>query len=186
MGSEEVILTYPDFNKEFDIHTDASDLQLGAVISQKDENGNGCPVTFYSRKLIPVQRCYTTTEQELLSVIEMLHEFKNVLLGYLINVYMDHKNITHDAFLYSSDCVMCWVLYISEFGPKIKYIKGNKNIMADNLSRVPANRTKNSEHKNTFKEIAKIEWFLASKKASKEAMTDEHWMCQIFPSACQY
>ena len=32
--SRKTLLSYPDFNQPFDIHTDASDLQLGAVISQ--------------------------------------------------------------------------------------------------------------------------------------------------------
>ena len=32
--SRETLLSYLDFNQPFDIHTDASDLQLGAVISQ--------------------------------------------------------------------------------------------------------------------------------------------------------
>eukprot|EP00957_Ditylum_brightwellii_P045029 3416050-Ditylum_brightwellii.AAC.1 len=35
MLSKEVLLTYLNFNKPFDIQTDASDLQLGVVISQK-------------------------------------------------------------------------------------------------------------------------------------------------------
>ena len=30
---QDTLLAYPDFNKRFDIHTDASDHQLGAVIS---------------------------------------------------------------------------------------------------------------------------------------------------------
>ena len=41
------LLTYPDSNKEFKIHTDASKFKLGAVISQKGE-----PIDLYSRKLI--------------------------------------------------------------------------------------------------------------------------------------
>ena len=41
--SRETLLSYPDFNEPFKIHTDASKLQLGAVISQK-----GKPVAFYS------------------------------------------------------------------------------------------------------------------------------------------
>ena len=41
----EVLLDYPDFNAPFEIHTDASKLQIGAVIPQK-----GKPVAFYSQK----------------------------------------------------------------------------------------------------------------------------------------
>ena len=51
--SNEVMLKFPDFSKTFEIHTDASDLQLGAVISQKDDAGNNQPIAFFSRKLTP-------------------------------------------------------------------------------------------------------------------------------------
>ena len=44
--SRETLLTYPDFTQTFDIHTDASKTQLGAVISQK-----GKPIAFYSGKI---------------------------------------------------------------------------------------------------------------------------------------
>ena len=40
------LLTCPYFKESFKIHTNASDLQLGEVISQK-----GKPITFYSKKL---------------------------------------------------------------------------------------------------------------------------------------
>ena len=65
-----VLLLYPDFNKPFHIHTDASHYQLGAVISQDNR-----PIAFYSRKLQPTQTRYTTTERELLLIIETLKEF---------------------------------------------------------------------------------------------------------------
>ena len=71
--TKETILNYPDFNKVFDIHTDTSDRQLGTVISQE-----GKPLAFYSRKLSSAQHNYTTTDQELLSIVETLKEFRNM------------------------------------------------------------------------------------------------------------
>ena len=53
--------------------TDASHLQLGAVISQDNK-----PIAFYSRKLNPAQQRYTTTERELLSIVETLKEFRGL------------------------------------------------------------------------------------------------------------
>ena len=44
MVCRETLLTYPDWSKPFDIHTDASDYQLGSVISQE-----GKPIAFFSR-----------------------------------------------------------------------------------------------------------------------------------------
>ena len=44
--AKETLLVYPDFNLTFDIHTDVSDHQLQAIISQK-----GLPIAFYSCKL---------------------------------------------------------------------------------------------------------------------------------------
>ena len=41
--SRETLLVYPDFNKPFEIHTDASKVQLGAVISQDNK-----PIAFYA------------------------------------------------------------------------------------------------------------------------------------------
>jgi hypothetical protein len=82
--SKEVLLAYPDFNKPFIIHTDASHTQLGAVILQDER-----PIAFYSRKLKPEQTRYTTTERELLSIVETLKEFRNILLGHRIVVHTD-------------------------------------------------------------------------------------------------
>ena len=77
----------------FEIHTDASKLQLGAVISQK-----GKPIAFYSRKMNSAQHNYITTEKELLSIVEILKEFCNIILGHQITVYTDHKNRTYRIF----------------------------------------------------------------------------------------
>ena len=89
----EVMLSYPDFSKPFEIHMDASKTQLGAVISQ-----GGKPIAFYSLKLNPAQTRYTTTERELLAIVKTMKEYKNILFGYKIIVYTDHLNLTHKQF----------------------------------------------------------------------------------------
>jgi len=99
--AREVMLAYPDFSKPFEIHTDASHYQLGAVISQ-----GGKPIAFYSRKLNPAQTRYTTTERELLSIVETLKEYRNILLGHEIEVFTDHKNLVYKHF--NTEHVMHW------------------------------------------------------------------------------
>ena len=85
--AREVMLAYPDFSKPFQIHTDASHYQLGAVISQ-----DGKPIAFHSRKLNPAQTRCTTTERELLSVVETLKEHRNILLGHEMEVFTDQES----------------------------------------------------------------------------------------------
>ena len=68
--ASETLLAYPNFSKPFEIYTDASHTQLGAVVSQE-----GKPIAFCSRKLTAPQTRYTTTERELLSIVETLKEF---------------------------------------------------------------------------------------------------------------
>jgi hypothetical protein len=85
-------LAYPDFSKVFEIYTDASSKQLGAVITQDNR-----PIAFFSRKLSPAQRKYSVTEIELLAIVETLKEFKGMLWGQPIKVCTDHKNLIRDA-----------------------------------------------------------------------------------------
>ena len=50
--------------------------------------------------LTDAQTQYTVIEQELLSIVEMLHEFQTILLGHEIIIYMDHKN--HNSVVWPS------------------------------------------------------------------------------------
>jgi len=86
MVTKETLLTYLHFNEEFVIHTDVSDIQLGAVITQQ-----GKPLAFYSCKLNPTQIRYTTIERELLAIVKTLKEFCNILLEQTITIYTDQK-----------------------------------------------------------------------------------------------
>jgi hypothetical protein len=68
--AKDVVLDYPDFTKLFEIYTDASTMQLGAVITQDNR-----PIAFFSRKLSETQTKYSVTEIELLAIVETLKKF---------------------------------------------------------------------------------------------------------------
>ena len=127
------LLAYPDHNIPFHIETDASDLQLGAIIKQ-----NGKLVGFYTRKLTPAQCNYSTIEKELLSIVKTFHEFCSMLLGANIHVYTDHKNLTHKLSQYVTQHVLHWHLLLEEYNPTFHYLKGPDNILVDALSRLPS------------------------------------------------
>ena len=89
MIAQEVLLTYPDPNLPFYIETDASDLQLGAVVYQ-----NNKPIVFFSRKLTPAQTRYPASDKEALCIQEVLQEYRGILYGSEIHIRTDHQNLT--------------------------------------------------------------------------------------------
>ena len=136
--AKQTILAFPDFAKEFHIYTDASNTQLGAVIMQ-----DGKPLAFYSPKLDSAQKNYTTGEQELLSIVETLKEFRTLLWGQKLIVHTDHKNIVYGNL--SNDHLIRWKMLLEEYGPKFVHIRGKDNVVADALSRLEFKENKHPE-----------------------------------------
>lgn len=62
------VLRSPDFTKEFVLLTDASDIGVGAVLSQLDDEGNDYPLAYFSRTLLPQEQRYFTVEKECLAI----------------------------------------------------------------------------------------------------------------------
>jgi RNase H-like domain found in reverse transcriptase len=130
--SKETLLSFPNFNKPFHMYTDASNYQLGSVIMQDDK-----PLAFYSRKLNPTQKRYTTREQELLSIVETLKEFRTLLYGQRVVVHTDHKNILYGNLV--NNQIARWQLLLEEYSPEIVHVKGDDNVIADALLCMEAN-----------------------------------------------
>ena len=63
------VLSYPHLDKEFVLQTDASDCGLGAVLAQKDSQGNEHVVAYASRTLNDREKHYSAMEKEALAVV---------------------------------------------------------------------------------------------------------------------
>jgi hypothetical protein len=116
--AKDVVLAYPYYSKVFEIYTDASSKQLGAVITQDNR-----PIAFFSRKLSNTQCKYSINKIKLLAIVKTLNEFKGVLWGQNMKVFTDHANLMRDAIGLTSDQVYQWRLLLEEYGPEIVYIK---------------------------------------------------------------
>ena len=132
LARRDCLLRWPTHDAPFEIDTDSSDYQLGGVIKQ-----NGFPIAYYSRKLSPAQKNYTTIEKECLGIVETLKEYRTLLLGNEIVINCDHKNLTHNLTKFNTQRVLRWRILIDEFGATFKHKAGEENVIADALSRVP-------------------------------------------------
>ena len=74
------------------LDTDASDVAVGAVLSQVVD-GVERPIAFYSRIMNSAQRNYCPTKRELLAVIAALQHFTHYLLGTHVILRTDHHSL---------------------------------------------------------------------------------------------
>jgi hypothetical protein len=144
-----MVLAYLDFTIPFEIYMNASNKQVGLVIQQ-----NGQPLAFYSCKLTDTQTCYTVIALEHLAIDETLQEYCTILLGHIVKIYINHKNLTFANF--NTDCVHCWQLILEEYGLEIVYPPGAHNIVANFLGCHPIS-TDSFNEINCIDEIFPIE-----------------------------
>jgi hypothetical protein len=60
-----------------------------------------------------------------------------MLLGHHIVMRTDHKNLTYPNSTHTSNRVLRQRLLLEEYGVELEYIKGEKNVATDTLSRLP-------------------------------------------------
>jgi len=91
--SSERVLVHPDFDKEFYMFSDASDIALGACLCQKDKGGKMRVIGYTSRKFKPSEISRGIPEKETMALVEGLENFRPFVLGYKTICYVDQKSL---------------------------------------------------------------------------------------------
>ena len=131
--------------------TDASSVGLGAILEQKQEDGNFHPVYYASRKLSKVEQRYSQFEREALGVKWACQKFILYLSGIDFQVCTDHKPLLKVFSRRSkapSARIERWLLFLQQFSYTIQHISGKQN-HADVLSRLPLDTEDCTEEQET-------------------------------------
>jgi hypothetical protein len=130
------VLRGPNWSLPFHICIDASDIALGEVLGQR-ENQMPYAIYFVSKNLSPAEVNYTVTENELLVVVHAINKFRHYITGYQAFVHIDHsaikllmnKPVTNPR-------VTRWLLLLEEFNINIIDRPSKDNLVVDFLSRM--------------------------------------------------
>ncbi|VVC26736.1 Integrase, catalytic core,Macro domain,Retropepsins,Zinc finger, CCHC-type,Ribonuclease H- [Cinara cedri] len=134
--SQQPILQYPDFSRPFIVTTDASNVAVGAILSQ-GKVGSDLPIAYVSRTLNKAEKNYNTTEKELLAIVWAVKQFRPYLFGRRFTVVTDHKPLTWLFNVKDPGArLMRWRLQLGEHDYEITYKPGTSNSNADALSRI--------------------------------------------------
>lgn len=137
---EPPILGFPDFNKSFILHTDASNQGLGAVLYQEQE-GKLRVIAYASRTLTKAEKNYHlhSGKLEFLALKwAVTDRFRDYLMNSSCLVYTDNNPLTYVLSTAKLNATGSrWVAELADFHLTIKYRPGRENGDADGLSRMP-------------------------------------------------
>jgi hypothetical protein len=128
------IIVFPNWEKTFHVHIDASTIALGEIMAQPGAWDLYHPIAFAGRKLSESKQNYNTTEREGLSMVYALQKFRHYLLAKHLKMFTDHsvvKYLVNKLVLGGRICR--WFLLFQEFAFEVIFKPGKLNAGLDHL-----------------------------------------------------
>ncbi len=141
--------------------TDASDVGLGAVLSQM-QNDKEVSIAFASHTLSPAERNYATNHREALAAVWGCEHFEKFLLGRPFKLRTDHTSLTtllqKTTNSRATSKFTCWFERLSAFDYEAEYKRGAENTVADFLSRLKleSNKSHDIDHQHNEPSIQRL------------------------------
>lgn len=134
------ILGYPREQGKFILDTDASNVGIGAVLSQV-QDGEERVIEYYSKVLSKPERNYCVTRKELLAIVKAVDHFHQYLYGQEFLIRTDHAALEWLLQMKQPEGQIArWLEKLQQYHPfKIKHRSGRLHNNADALSRRPCN-----------------------------------------------
>jgi hypothetical protein len=129
------ITAYPLDNGDYILDTDASDVAIGAVLSQV-QDGTERVTVCGSRTLNKAEKNYCVTDKELLALRYFIEYYRQYLLGRNFKVRTNNQAL---KWLFSlkkpKGRIVRWIEILSAFNFTVEYRRGKKHANADTMSR---------------------------------------------------
>lgn len=134
------VLVKAQMTEPFELFTDASLEHVGAVLMQRLD-GQLKPVGYFSKKLKPVEQCYSTTDREALAIVLACRRFHHFLWGVPFTIHTDHQpSVSVFKRKTKSPRMSRWVIEMQDYRFKVEYRPGKDNhafapqILSESLS----------------------------------------------------
>lgn len=134
--AKDAVQVHPDYKKPFIVDCDASDIGMGAILSQKQDDKSEKIVVLDSRKFSKAEAKWHIREKEALAIIWGLEKFKPYILGTNFTVRTDHSSLEW-LLKAKSGRLSRWALRVGEFAPfQIVHRSGKQHGNVDAFTRV--------------------------------------------------